>query len=271
MTISHSPLSRRSTILLLTGLLLGGCGGGGDTAPPTAPAPAPAPSLGLPFSIEDLETGDGPVAEDGWLVAIGFTGWLYDPDAADNRGESIGEASAADPTSFRIGSGQVISGVDQGVSGMAVGGRRRVVVPPEMAFGASGTSGIPGNATLLYEFELAAAAEAAFSATDLIEGDGPEAEAEQTLSVVYRGWFYDLLAEDNKGELFDSTTAENPYSFTLGAGQVIPGWDQGVPGMRVGGVRQLVLPHHLAYGTTGSARIPPYSTLLFEVELLAIE
>ncbi len=271
MTISPSPLSRRPAILLLIGLLLGGCGGGGDTAPPTAPAPAPAPSLGLPFSIDDLETGDGPVAEDGWLVAIGWTGWLYDPDAADNRGESIGQVSADDPTSFRIGSGQVIPGVDQGVSGMAVGGRRRVVVPPEMGFGASGASGIPGNATLLYEFELAAAAEAAFSATDLVEGDGPAAEAGQTLSVVYRGWFYDLLAEDNKGEMFDSTTAEDPFRFTLGAGQVIQGWDEGVPGMRVGGLRRLVLPHDLAYGTSGNQRIPGYSTLLFEVEILAIE
>ena len=276
MTTLRRPLSRLqprrlAPILLAGGLLLAGCGGGGDTSPPTAPAPAPAPSLDLPFSIEELEVGDGAVAVEGWLVAIGWSGWLYDANVADHRGEPIGDAPTDDPTSFRIGSGQVIPGVDQGVSGMAVGGRRSVVVPPDMAFGAAGTNTIPGNATLLYEFELVAADEAAFSATDLVEGDGAVAEAGQSLSVAYRGWLYDLLADENKGELFDSTTAENPFEFTLGVGAVIEGWDQGVPGMRVGGMRRLVLPHDLAYGTTGNSRIPAYSTLLFEVELLAIE
>lgn len=276
MTTLRRPLSRLqprrlAPILLGGGLLLAGCGGGGDTSPPTAPAPAPAPSLDLPFSIEELEVGDGAVAVEGWLVAIGWSGWLYDPNVADHRGEPIGDAPTDDPTSFRIGSGQVIPGVDQGVSGMAVGGRRSVVVPPDMAFGAAGTNTIPGNATLLYEFELVAAGEVPFSATDLVEGDGPVAEAGQALSVAYRGWIYDLLADGNRGDLFDSTTAEDPFQFTLGVGAVIEGWDQGVPGMRVGGMRRLVLPHDLAYGTTGNSRIPAYSTLLFEVELLAIE
>lgn len=244
--------------------------GGGDSSP-VSPTPPAAEPLGLPFSVEDLEEGTGPAAEEGWLVAIAFTAWIYDPDAANNEGTVVGSASAADPAGFRVGIGQVLPGVDQGVLGMHVGGTRRVVVPPELGLGSTGSSTVPPNATLLYEIELLAADAVPFSATDLVVGDGAEAESGQTLSVVYRGWLYDLLAEENKGDLFDSNTEDNPYTFTVGAGAVIEGWDLGIPGMRVGGTRRLVLPHDLAYGTTGNGPIPAYATLLFEVELLAIE
>ncbi len=253
---------------LATLLLFAACGGGGESPLPTTPEPLP--SLDVPFSTEDLEVGDGPTLEMGWLAAIAYTGWIYDPDASDNRGDVVGSAPVEAPAPFRVGIGQLIPGVDQGILGMRVGGRRRIVVPPDLGFGASGTSGIPGNATLLYEIELLAADEVPFSANDLTAGDGPEAEAGQSLSVVYRGWIYDLLAEENKGDLFDSNTADSPYTFTLGAGTVIEGWERGVPGLRVGGVRRLVIPHELGYGTTASGPIPAYSTLLFEVELLAI-
>lgn len=105
-----------------------------------------------------------------------------------------------------------------------------------------------------------------FSVVDLEVGAGPEAASGDTLNVRYTGWLYDPGAPENKGRQFDSGT----FSFVLGAGQVIPGWDQGLVGMRVGGLRRLVIPPDLAYGDRGQGSIPPNATLLFEVELLGI-
>jgi peptidylprolyl isomerase len=258
-------------IVLFAAGALTACGGDGTT-PTTPEPPTPAPALDVPFGFTDLEEGEGPVVQDGWLLAIAYTGWLYDPAAADNRGREVLSVTAEDPDSFRLGVGQVIRGMDQGLAGMRVGGRRRVVVPPDLGYGAQGSSFAPGNATLLFEVALIAGAEVPFETTDLEVGTGAEAVSGRQLSMAYHGWLFDLLAEDNKGSSFDSTTAEAPFEFTLGAGRVIPGWDLGIPGMRVGGVRRIVIPHQLAYRASGSPpRIPPFATLLFEVELLAVE
>ena len=105
-----------------------------------------------------------------------------------------------------------------------------------------------------------------FSVVDLEVGTGPEAANGDTLNVRYTGWLYDPGAPENKGRQFDSGT----FEFVLGAGQVIPGWDQGLVGMRVGGLRRLVIPPDLAYGDRGQGSIPPNATLLFEVDLLGI-
>lgn len=249
---------------------LAGCGGDG-TAPTTPEAPEPPPPLDVPFGFTDLEEGEGPEVQDGWLLAIAYIGWLYDEAAPDNKGREFISVSAADPDSFRFGVGQVIPGIDQGVAGMRVGGKRRIVVPPDLGFRGQGNNLVPGNATLLFEVELVAGAEVAFESTDLQVGTGEEAENGDSLSMAYHGWVYDLLAPDNKGDTFDSTTAEDPFDFTLGVGAVIVGWDLGIVGMRVGGRRRIVIPHELAYGAAGrQPRIPPYATLLFEVELLAV-
>jgi len=107
-----------------------------------------------------------------------------------------------------------------------------------------------------------------FSQTDLRVGTGTVAAAGQTLTVNYTGWFYDASQPDKKGLSFDSTVGKAPFTFTLGAEQVIKGWDQGLPGMQVGGLRRLVIPPSLAYGSTRSGSIPPNTTLLFDIELL---
>jgi FKBP-type peptidyl-prolyl cis-trans isomerase len=73
------------------------------------------------------------------------------------------------------------------------------------------------------------------------------------------------------GAQFDSTAGRGPFSFTLGAGEVIKGWDEGLTGMKVGGTRELVIPSYLGYGDTGQGSIPPNATLVFEVELLDVE
>jgi FKBP-type peptidyl-prolyl cis-trans isomerase len=99
---------------------------------------------------------------------------------------------------------------------------------------------------------------------DLVVGAGPTAATGDTVTVNYIG----TLANGTK---FDSSYDRNqPFSFRIGAGQVIAGWDQGVPGMRVGGKRRLTIPPSLGYGSQAVGSIPPNSTLIFEIELLSI-
>jgi FKBP-type peptidyl-prolyl cis-trans isomerase len=110
--------------------------------------------------------------------------------------------------------------------------------------------------------------------TDLVAGIGDEALPGHTVVVHYTGWLFDPAAPDKRGRQFDSSRdRKQPFSFPLGAAHVIKGWEQGVPGMKVGGLRQLVIPPSLGYGARNIADglIPPHSTLLFEIELLAVE
>ena len=103
-------------------------------------------------------------------------------------------------------------------------------------------------------------------------GTGTTAVAGKTVDVHYTGWLFDAAAPDNKGKKFDSSLDRGqPFSFPLGAGRVIAGWDQGVEGMKVGGQRTLVIPPELGYGARGAgAVIPPNATLVFDVELLDV-
>lgn len=115
---------------------------------------------------------------------------------------------------------------------------------------------------------------AALLVTDLVKGVGDEAFPGMIVIVHYTGWLYDPGARDLRGKQFDSSRERGqPFSFPLGAGQVIRGWEQGIPGMKIGGTRRLVIPPALAYGSrnVGNGVIPPNSTLMFEVELLAVE
>lgn len=100
---------------------------------------------------------------------------------------------------------------------------------------------------------------------DVTVGDGAQANAGATVSVHYTGWLTD-------GRKFDSSKDRNqPFAFPLGAGHVIKGWDEGVQGMKVGGVRRLTIPPQLGYGARGAGGvIPPNATLVFEVELLDV-
>ncbi len=109
--------------------------------------------------------------------------------------------------------------------------------------------------------------------TEISEGQGAAVQAGQIAVVHYTGWLYDPAAAENKGQKFDSSLDRNePFAVPLGAGQVIAGWDQGVPGMKVGGKRRLTIPPHLAYGDSGAGGvIPPGATLVFDVELVRIE
>ena len=105
---------------------------------------------------------------------------------------------------------------------------------------------------------------------DVVPGTGATAQAGQSVTVHYTGWLHDPTAPQGRGRKFDSSKdRDEPFEFDLGAGMVIRGWDEGVQGMQVGGMRVLMIPPELGYGARGAGGvIPPNATLVFEVELL---
>jgi len=165
---------------------------------------------------------------------------------------------------------------------MAEDGTRQLVIPPELGLGEQGVSGlVPPNATLVMEVTLLSVTaaprqtevdpgdyettESGLQYYDIVVGDGATPEVGQTVVVHYSGWLED-------GTLFDSSVQRGePFEFPLGAGAVIPGWDEGVATMQVGGKRQLRIPADLAYGDAGGGPIPPGATLIFDVELLEVK
>jgi FKBP-type peptidyl-prolyl cis-trans isomerase len=134
-----------------------------------------------------------------------------------------------------------------------------LTAPFPVAFGAA--DGAPGKMSEL---------PSGLKYTDTNVGTGAEATSGHKVSVHYTGWLYNNGA---KGAKFDSSLDRGqPFSFALGAGQVIRGWDEGVAGMKVGGKRTLVIPPELGYGARGAGRdIPPNATLMFDVELLGVQ
>ena len=112
---------------------------------------------------------------------------------------------------------------------------------------------------------------AAYTQTDLVVGTGTQAVTGSVVTLNYTGWLYDGSKSDHKGAVFTSSVGGTPATYTVGAQQVIQGWEQGVPGMMVGGLRRLVVPPSLAYGGTRAGPIPPNATLIFEIELLDVQ
>ena len=114
---------------------------------------------------------------------------------------------------------------------------------------------------------------AALEVTELVVGQGAAATPGSRVTAHYTGWVYDHARPEKKGAEFDSSRKSGqPFSFMLGQKQVIAGWDQGVTGMQAGGQRRLVIPSALAYGDRGAGGvIPPGATLVFDVELLAVQ
>jgi FKBP-type peptidyl-prolyl cis-trans isomerase FkpA len=110
---------------------------------------------------------------------------------------------------------------------------------------------------------------APYSQTDLVIGTGAVAGFGNRVAVGYTGWLHDSSKPDAKGQQFDTSPS---FTFLIGIGQVIKGWEQGIVGMRVGGERRLVIPPELAYGSSGSGlAIPPNATLVFDIKLLSVQ
>jgi FKBP-type peptidyl-prolyl cis-trans isomerase len=134
-------------IILIAALTIVSCGGA------EAPLTSPPPSA---FSQTDLVTGTGAVAQRGARLTVHYTGWVYDSARPDNKGKQFDSSVGSEPFTFRLGAGEVIRGWDQGFEGMRVGGKRRLIIPPDLGYGSMGTpdGAIPGNAGLVFEMEL---------------------------------------------------------------------------------------------------------------------
>lgn len=252
------------------------------TAAPTSAYPTLSPTLvgsntdsGLTYI--ELRAGDGPSPESGNVVTVNYLGKL---EGGRVFADSYKEGQ---PIRFVLGKKQAIAGLEEGVARMKKGGKARLIIPPELAYGARGLPGlIPPEATLTFEIELLEvqpgspakpqAVDPAYYIKktdglkyyDLKEGDGAYPQAGQTVVVHFTGWLAD-------GTKIDSSIDRGvPLSFTFGLDRILRGWEEGLATMRVGGVRQLVIPPELGYGTQGlGSTVPPNATLIFEIQLLA--
>ena len=223
----------------------------------------------------DIAIGTGTQAGVGDVLEVNYVGALLSDgtefDASWNRSQTF---------FVPIGMGAVIPGWDQGIVGMREGGRRVLITPPDLAYGSSGAgSSIPPDATLVFVVDLVAILDlqppaipeptevgALLEVEDLVAGTGDPVESGDTVTVHYLGTLTD-------GTVFDASWRRGmPFTTTIGVGMVIPGWDQGIVGMREGGRRLLKIPSDLAYGERGSgAAIPPDTPLLFVVDLIRIQ
>lgn len=144
----------RRVLLLLALVIATAACGGGDSPNPTSPTPTTIPPQ--PFSITELRAGTGAEATAGKTVTVDYALWLFSTTGQDNKGTLVDTSVGRSPFQFVIGGGGVIQGFDRGVTGMKVGAVRRVIVPPDLGYGAAGNQGIPPNANLVFEIELLA-------------------------------------------------------------------------------------------------------------------
>lgn len=231
---------------------------------------------GLKYAI--VEKGKGIKAMAGMLVSVHYTAFFEDGKKFDS---SIERGS---PFQFKIGKGMVITGFDEGVSLLSVGDKAKLMIPHEIAYGENGRPPmIPGKTNLIFDVELLEAKiieqPTPFDVTgkDTLKtasglkyimikmSNGIQAASGKTVHVHYTGYFLD-------GKVFDSSVERGePLSFTLGTGQVIPGWDEGISLMKVGEKARIIIPPFLGYGDTERGPIPGGSTLVFDVELIGVQ
>ncbi|HEY0062509.1 MAG TPA: FKBP-type peptidyl-prolyl cis-trans isomerase [Telluria sp.] len=123
---------------------------------------------------------------------------------------------------------------------------------------------VPAEAALVFSPK-------ALITSDITVGKGAVAGATSTVTIHYTGWLYAPRAPKMRGNKFDSSIGGAPFSFKVGAGAVIRGWEEGVKGMRVGGKRQLIVPASMGFGKDGLGPVPSTANLLFEIELVDVK
>jgi peptidylprolyl isomerase len=228
--------------------------------------------------VRDLKEGSGPECPPGATVKIRYSGWLVDGTVFDS-------SPGRDPVEFDLN--RLIQGWQIGIPGMKPGGIRKLVISPEKGYGNLAKPKIPAGSTLIFEVELVEVKNrtegpgrpmsdgsnggtddpglkdigGGLKIRDLKEGTGQPVSEGATVTVHYTGWLVD-------GTVFDSSKKRGgPAEFSLSG--VIAGWRKGIPGMKPGGIRKLVVPAELGYGARGAGDdIPPNATLIFEVELV---
>lgn len=256
------------------------------TTQPASPGPSPPAASEFPqmpniealptettdsgLRYHDFEVGTGAEVNKNGFVEFRFTGWL--------EGGTFwqGTPATAPPRKLPV-AGSGFEGWSEGVSGMKVGGRRLLIIPPGLAFGERGVPGVPPNTTIVMEVEIVdfiyqeipptqpedeVETDSGLRFVDLVVGDGPSPEPGGRVIVKYVGWV-------NDGRMF-SASALSGGPVTIDLTRVVPGWAEGAGSMKVGGKRKLIIPPALAYGDRGGRGIPPNATLTFEVELVDV-
>jgi peptidylprolyl isomerase len=253
------------------------------------------------LAVTDLIEGIGELATPGSKVTVQYV--AYDYESGKKLASSWEQGK---PVTFTLGRGEVIEGWEEGINGMEIGDRRELVVPADLAEGPY-PHDLPRGKDLVFVVETlpvssASKAEAVsgqknesqkarspkkanapkktkpvvkvpsgpppknLEIKDLEEGSGPAAKPGDEVTVQYVGVNY------RTGKQFDASWDRGePFTFRLGEGLVIEGWEQGIPGMKLGGRRELIIPPELGYGYGRTEGIPPGSTLIFVVDLLAVE
>jgi peptidylprolyl isomerase len=263
------------------------CGGGSNKTPTAVVIVQPA------YKVTDTVVGTGTVAATGDLVTINLVGYLYDASKADFKGakveSSVDTGKPAAP--FTLGVGNVVTGWDQTITGMKIGGKRSAILPANLAYGPNSRAevkvngityaAIPANTPLVYDFELVDVTKGiipvvvppptTLTSVDVVVGSGTAATAGKTLTVNYTLYLYDGSKPNLRGNMIETSVGKTPFEFVLGAGKVIAGWDQGLVGMLAGGARTLTIPPSLGYGSVAQGNIPANSTLIFDVQLVTVK
>jgi FKBP-type peptidyl-prolyl cis-trans isomerase len=242
------------------------------------------------ISVADIIEGIGHIATRGRKVTIQYVGYDYETGK-----KFVSSWEQGKPFTFTMGKGEVIPGWEEGLEGIEGGDRRELVLPADKTEG-SYPPGIPKGKAVVFVVDAippkgkkpsqpepkpekppttnktkpkvkvpSGPPPKKLVIKDLEKGKGPGAKLGDEVTVEYVGVLY------SNGKQFDASWDRGePFTFELGTGGVIQGWEQGIEGMKVGGRRELIIPPELAYGSEGGGAIPPNSTLVFVVDLLAI-
>jgi peptidylprolyl isomerase len=227
--------------------------------------------------VTETQIGYGPAAESGDVVTVHYTGRL-------ESGEEFDSSVGGTPFSLILDTGQVIPGWDEGLAGIQTGGKRTLVIPPDLAYGEEGGGPIPPNATLIFEIEALGVSDTAAESPpdvegqreeqdsglviiDVEEGQGAEAKSGDQVFIHYTGWL-----EADGTQIDTSLVTPEVIPFAIGQEDGIEGWSQGIPGMKEGGTRRLIVPPALAFGEEGAGdgQIPPGATLIFDIQLIEV-
>jgi peptidylprolyl isomerase len=273
------PAAAIALVVVLVAVVTSLSGGGGRKMSDGSDGSESDPGLrdvGGGVKARDLKEGSGEPCPPGAKVKIHYTGWLTDGTVFDSSKER------GQPVEFALRN--LIGGWQLGIPGMKPGGVRKLVVPPNQGYGSQTKGKIPPGSTLIFEVELIEVVKTKMSdgsdgshtdpglkdigqglkIRDLKEGSGQPCPEGAKVVIHYTGWTID-------GNVFDTSKRGENFPVTFELKGLIQGWQKGIPGMKPGGIRKLVIPPELGYGSQDSPDIPANSTLIFEVELVEVK